>query len=249
MRRPSTACNSTSPGAADTPASSPPRLRQLRTTSRVGPLRSVPARPARPVMSRTAPPRMVRRPRQARTGPVRRRPRSPGRDHAARHRSGTWHDSQRPGRAIPDDRMTPHQGHGSQLSFRGSPHRAAPTAAGGRADALEPITMAKFAMPWSSFLLPLAPSRPARAPGPAQPRAALPEVFPDDRIQRHRRPLHRHRPGLFIIDGVLAMLMRAELARPGLQFLSNERYNQLFTMPGTIHRPAQRHTGAVRFRQ
>ncbi|WAL63602.1 cytochrome c oxidase subunit I [Amycolatopsis cynarae] len=38
----------------------------------------------------------------------------------------------------------------------------------------------------------------------------------------------------FIIGGVLALLMRAELARPGLQFLSNEQYNQLFTMHGTI---------------
>ena len=32
----------------------------------------------------------------------------------------------------------------------------------------------------------------------------------------------------------MALLMRAELAVPGLQFLSNEQYNQLFTMHGTI---------------
>ncbi len=32
----------------------------------------------------------------------------------------------------------------------------------------------------------------------------------------------------------MALLMRAELARPGLQFLSPEQYNQLFTMHGTI---------------
>jgi cytochrome c oxidase subunit 1 len=38
----------------------------------------------------------------------------------------------------------------------------------------------------------------------------------------------------FIIGGAMAMLMRAELARPGLQFLSSEQYNQLFTMHGTI---------------
>src|SRR6202012_554171 len=31
-----------------------------------------------------------------------------------------------------------------------------------------------------------------------------------------------------------ALLMRAELARPGLQFLTVEQYNQLFTMHGTI---------------
>jgi cytochrome c oxidase subunit 1 len=38
----------------------------------------------------------------------------------------------------------------------------------------------------------------------------------------------------FMAGGLMAMLMRAELARPGLQFLSQEQYNQLFTMHGTI---------------
>jgi cytochrome c oxidase subunit I len=38
----------------------------------------------------------------------------------------------------------------------------------------------------------------------------------------------------FFIGGSMAMLIRGELARPGLQFLSNEQYNQLFTMHGTI---------------
>jgi cytochrome c oxidase subunit 1 len=38
----------------------------------------------------------------------------------------------------------------------------------------------------------------------------------------------------FVAGGLMAMLMRAELARPGLQFLSPEQYNQLFTMHGTI---------------
>jgi cytochrome c oxidase subunit I len=38
----------------------------------------------------------------------------------------------------------------------------------------------------------------------------------------------------FFVGGAMAMLMRGELARPGLQFLSNEQYNQLFTMHGTI---------------
>jgi cytochrome c oxidase subunit I len=37
-----------------------------------------------------------------------------------------------------------------------------------------------------------------------------------------------------MVAGLMAMLMRAELARPGLQFLSNEQYNQLFTQHGTI---------------
>ena len=38
----------------------------------------------------------------------------------------------------------------------------------------------------------------------------------------------------FMLGGVMALLMRAELARPGMQFLSPEQYNQLFTMHGTI---------------
>ncbi len=38
----------------------------------------------------------------------------------------------------------------------------------------------------------------------------------------------------FIIGGLMAMVIRAELARPGLQFVSNEQYNQMFTMHGTI---------------
>ncbi|XIF83777.1 cytochrome c oxidase subunit I [Kutzneria buriramensis] len=38
----------------------------------------------------------------------------------------------------------------------------------------------------------------------------------------------------FLLGGVLALLMRTELAQPGLQFLSQEQYNQLFTMHGTI---------------
>ncbi len=38
----------------------------------------------------------------------------------------------------------------------------------------------------------------------------------------------------FLIAGLMAMLMRTELARPGMQFLSQEQYNQLFTMHGTI---------------
>ena len=38
----------------------------------------------------------------------------------------------------------------------------------------------------------------------------------------------------FLVGGLMALLMRTELAAPGLQFLSNEQYNQLFTMHGTI---------------
>jgi cytochrome c oxidase subunit I len=40
--------------------------------------------------------------------------------------------------------------------------------------------------------------------------------------------------GFFMAGGVMALLMRAELGYPGLQFLSPEQYNQLFTMHGTI---------------
>ncbi|ARF58829.1 aa3-type cytochrome oxidase subunit I [Streptomyces gilvosporeus] len=38
----------------------------------------------------------------------------------------------------------------------------------------------------------------------------------------------------FLLAGALAMVMRAELMRPGLQIVSNEQYNQLFTVHGTI---------------
>jgi len=40
--------------------------------------------------------------------------------------------------------------------------------------------------------------------------------------------------GFFVLAGVMALLMRAELARPGMQFLTTEQYNQLFTMHGTV---------------
>ncbi|WP_296140904.1 cbb3-type cytochrome c oxidase subunit I, partial [Pseudonocardia sp. SCN 73-27] len=40
--------------------------------------------------------------------------------------------------------------------------------------------------------------------------------------------------GFFLAGGAMALLMRAELAVPGMQFLSPEQYNQLFTMHGTI---------------
>ncbi|MCE3556085.1 cytochrome c oxidase subunit I [Pseudonocardia sp. RS11V-5] len=40
--------------------------------------------------------------------------------------------------------------------------------------------------------------------------------------------------GFFMVGGAMALLIRAELARPEQQFLSSEQYNQLFTMHGTI---------------
>ncbi|MBA4864173.1 cytochrome c oxidase subunit I [Streptomyces sp. PSKA54] len=38
----------------------------------------------------------------------------------------------------------------------------------------------------------------------------------------------------FLFAGALALVMRAELARPGIQLISNEQYNQAFTMHGTV---------------
>src|SRR3546814_17856209 len=38
----------------------------------------------------------------------------------------------------------------------------------------------------------------------------------------------------FMIGGLMAMLFRSELAFPGNQVVSDETYNQLFTMHGTI---------------
>ncbi len=37
----------------------------------------------------------------------------------------------------------------------------------------------------------------------------------------------------FLLSGALALVMRAELAQPGLQFVSDHSYNQLFTMHGS----------------
>jgi cytochrome c oxidase subunit 1 len=39
---------------------------------------------------------------------------------------------------------------------------------------------------------------------------------------------------LFLFAGALALIMRAELARPGLDFVSQEQFNSLFTMHGSI---------------
>jgi cytochrome c oxidase subunit 1 len=40
--------------------------------------------------------------------------------------------------------------------------------------------------------------------------------------------------GFFLLGGTLALVMRAELARPGMQLISAEQYNQAFTLHGTI---------------
>jgi len=38
----------------------------------------------------------------------------------------------------------------------------------------------------------------------------------------------------FLLAGIMALLIRAELTEPGLQFVTREQYNQLFTMHGTL---------------
>ncbi|GGR52606.1 aa3-type cytochrome oxidase subunit I [Streptomyces roseolus] len=38
----------------------------------------------------------------------------------------------------------------------------------------------------------------------------------------------------FLLGGILALVIRAELARPGLQIISPEQYNQAFTLHGTV---------------
>ncbi|MGZ4453927.1 MAG: cbb3-type cytochrome c oxidase subunit I, partial [Nocardioides sp.] len=38
----------------------------------------------------------------------------------------------------------------------------------------------------------------------------------------------------FLVGGVMALLIRSELAFPGQQLVNDELYNQLFTMHGTI---------------
>ena len=40
--------------------------------------------------------------------------------------------------------------------------------------------------------------------------------------------------GIFLVGGVLALLVRMELAQPGLQVMGENTYNQVFTMHGTL---------------
>ncbi|WP_211303020.1 cytochrome c oxidase subunit I [Allonocardiopsis opalescens] len=40
--------------------------------------------------------------------------------------------------------------------------------------------------------------------------------------------------GFFVVGGVMALLIRAELMFPGMDLMTNEQFNQLFTMHGTI---------------
>ena len=56
------------------------------------------------------------------------------------------------------------------------------------------------------------------------------------RRQQHRHRLFLYRSGFlfFLLAGVLALLMRLQLAVPSNTFLSQETYNQIFTMHGTV---------------
>src|SRR5947209_8333959 len=38
----------------------------------------------------------------------------------------------------------------------------------------------------------------------------------------------------FVVAGIMALFIRAELAQPGLQIVDDQTYNQLFTMHGTL---------------
>ncbi|MFC4014526.1 cytochrome c oxidase subunit I [Nonomuraea purpurea] len=40
--------------------------------------------------------------------------------------------------------------------------------------------------------------------------------------------------GFFLLAGVMAMIIRAELASPGMQIVTQQQYNQLFTIHGTV---------------
>ncbi|MFY1699680.1 cytochrome c oxidase subunit I [Solwaraspora sp. WMMA2101] len=75
------------------------------------------------------------------------------------------------------------------------------------------------------------------SPGPVRP------VVPGNSLARLLRSTDAKQIGLlylvtsfgyFVVGGVMALLMRAELAQSGMQLLSPEQYNQLFTMHGTI---------------
>jgi cytochrome c oxidase subunit I len=90
---------------------------------------------------------------------------------------------------------------------------------------------------------------PASAPEPAEPQAIVARPFPAhlpakgsmfSQVLRTTDPKMIGRMYLitslafFMLGGVMALMMRIELARPGRQYLSQEQYNQLFTMHGTI---------------
>ncbi|MFE3637511.1 cytochrome c oxidase subunit I [Streptomyces sp. NPDC059168] len=80
-------------------------------------------------------------------------------------------------------------------------------------------------------------------PGGSQVSTRAPQVPSGERIRDyltttdHKKIAHLYfitSFGFFLLAGLMAMVIRAELARPGLQIVTNEQYNQLFTIHGTI---------------
>lgn len=82
-------------------------------------------------------------------------------------------------------------------------------------------------------------------PGPARPVEAeqKPRISVGERVRDYLTTTDHKKIGnlylvtsfaFFLVAGVMAMLMRAELARPGLQILSAQQYDELFTIHGTI---------------
>ncbi|MEO3845200.1 MULTISPECIES: cytochrome c oxidase subunit I [unclassified Streptomyces] len=79
----------------------------------------------------------------------------------------------------------------------------------------------------------------APAPAPAPPRARRHGSVVVDWLTTtdHKKIGHLYLItsfAFFLFAGLLAMVMRAELARPGMQILSHEQFNQSFTIHGTI---------------
>ncbi|HJQ41956.1 MAG TPA: cytochrome c oxidase subunit I [Jatrophihabitantaceae bacterium] len=90
---------------------------------------------------------------------------------------------------------------------------------------------------------------PTAAPEPVAPRPIVARPFPEAQREKGsmfgnvlRTTDHKLIGRMYLvtsliffgIGGFMALLMRGELARPGMQYLSPEQYNQLFTMHGTI---------------
>ena len=76
------------------------------------------------------------------------------------------------------------------------------------------------------------PTRPedhsATAPGPGG------TTSREHRSQGDRNPVHRHDFFFFVAGGLMAMLMRAELATPGTQFVDPNTFNGLFSVHASL---------------
>ena len=69
---------------------------------------------------------------------------------------------------------------------------------------------------------------------PALPAAPVLEAFAGTDHKRIARRLAVTAFVFFLAAGVMALLMRSELAEPGMQIVSRNTYNQLFTMHGSM---------------